>query len=346
LIQLFHVGKHYPGGQTALDDISVEIPRGQFVFLTGASGAGKTTLLKMIFREEVPTTGQILVNGRNVSSIPPRKVPFLRRSIGVVFQDFRLIARKTVFENVAYLPRILGLDTRTQKKVAYQALRRVGLAHRMNAFPPELSGGEQQRVAIARALINEPEILIADEPTGNLDPDLSREILRLFLEVNLRGTTVILATHDRDTIERVGRRVLTLHAGRLVSDVELEGTDPPRLDLPPEIGDGQGEDGPGAAVEDQWRPRLLLPGDDEEVRPLVPGGGISDSGPGMAPALPLDRPERGSAPGVGLATEAEAAGASPGTAAVAADSPAPSPASSPPAPSLPASPDSTPEAAP
>ena len=169
----------------------------------------------MIFREEVPSTGQILVNGRNVSSIPRSKIPYLRRSIGVVFQDFRLIPRKTVFENVTYLPRILGVDLQDQKKLAYQALRRVGLAHRLNAFPPELSGGEQQRVAIARALINEPEILIADEPTGNLDPDLSWEILRLFLEVNLRGTTVILATHDRDTIQRVGRRVLTLDRGRL-----------------------------------------------------------------------------------------------------------------------------------
>jgi cell division transport system ATP-binding protein len=230
VIQFFHVTRKYPGGQSALDDVTFEIPRGQFVFLTGASGAGKTTLLRMIFREEVPTSGQILVNGRNVSSIPQSKIPYLRRTIGVVFQDFRLIPRKTVFENVTYLPRVLGVDLNGQKKLAYQALRRVGLAHRLNAFPPELSGGEQQRVAIARALINEPDILIADEPTGNLDPDLSWEILRLFLEVNLRGTTVILATHDRDTIHRIGRRVLTLDHGRLALDQELEGTDPPTLD--------------------------------------------------------------------------------------------------------------------
>jgi cell division transport system ATP-binding protein len=230
LIQFFHVGKQYPGGQTALDDVTFDIPRGQFVFLTGASGAGKTTLLRMIFREEVPSTGQILVNGRNVSSIPRSKIPYLRRTIGVVFQDFRLIARKTIFENVTYLPRVLGVPLAEQKKLAYQALRRVGLAHRLNAFPPELSGGEQQRVAIARALINDPDILIADEPTGNLDPDLSWEILRLFLEVNLRGTTVILATHDRDTIQRVGRRVITLDRGTVLSDVELIGTDPPELD--------------------------------------------------------------------------------------------------------------------
>jgi cell division transport system ATP-binding protein len=230
LIQFFHVSKRYPGGQSALDDLNFEIPRGDFVFLTGASGAGKTTLLRLIFREEVPSEGQIVVNGRNVASIPPSKIPYLRRAIGVVFQDFRLIERKTVFENVTYLPRVLGIDLKTQKKMAYQALRRVGLAHRLNAFPPELSGGEQQRVAIARALINEPEILIADEPTGNLDPDLSWEIIRLFLEVNLRGTTVILATHDRDMIQRVGRRVLTLDRGRLAADHVLEGSDPPALE--------------------------------------------------------------------------------------------------------------------
>jgi cell division transport system ATP-binding protein len=230
LIQFFHVSKRYPSGQSALEDVTFDIPRGQFVFLTGASGAGKTTLLRLIFREEVPTSGQILVNGRNVSSIPQSKIPYLRRTIGVVFQDFRLIPRKTVFENVTHLPRLLGVDIQGQKRMAYHALRRVGLAHRLNAFPPELSGGEQQRVAIARALINEPEILIADEPTGNLDPDLSREILRLFLEVNLRGTTVILATHDRDTIQRIGRRVITLDRGTVGLDQELVGTDPLSLD--------------------------------------------------------------------------------------------------------------------
>ena len=247
MIQFFHVTKRYPGGQAALEDLTFEIPRGQFLFLTGASGAGKTTLLKMIFREEVPSEGQILVNGRNVSSIPARKIPYLRRTIGVVFQDFRLIPRKTVFENVTYLPRILGLDQRGQRKAAFHALRRVGLAHRLSAFPPQLSGGEQQRVAIARALINEPEILIADEPTGNLDPDLSREILRLFLEVNLRGTTVILATHDRDTIERAGGRVVTLDHGRLHSDLELVGSEPPRLEPPRE--EAEGGDGEAGDAE-------------------------------------------------------------------------------------------------
>lgn len=226
MIQFFHVSKRYPGGQLALHDVSFHIPRGDFVFLTGPSGAGKTTLLQIIFREETPTEGQILVNGRNVTSLPRSKVPYLRRTMGVVFQDFRLIPRKTVFENVSYLPRILGLNARHQRRLAYQALRQVGLAHRMNAFPLELSGGEQQRVAIARALINQPDLLIADEPTGNLDPDLSLEIFRLFLEVHLRGTTVLVATHNREMIERIGGRVLTLDRGRLVSDREQEPGDP------------------------------------------------------------------------------------------------------------------------
>jgi cell division transport system ATP-binding protein len=217
LITFFHVGKSYPG-RIALEDVSFELGRGEFAFLTGSSGAGKTTLLKLIFREETPTSGSILVNGRNVATLPARKVPYLRRTIGVVFQDFKLIGRRTVYENVGYLPRILGLGSSRTRRSAYEALRRVGLAHRLGAFPRELSGGEKQRVAIARALIHEPDILLADEPTGNLDPDLSAEIVELLLEVNRRGTTVLLATHDRETIRRVGRRVLTLNQGRLVGD--------------------------------------------------------------------------------------------------------------------------------
>jgi cell division transport system ATP-binding protein len=268
LIQFFHVGKRYPGGQVALAEVSFDIPRGQFVFLTGPSGAGKTTLLKLIFREEVPSDGQIVVNGRNVSSIPRSKVPYLRRTLGVVFQDFRLIGRKTVFENVGYLPRILGLDGKSQKRLAYQALRRVGLAHRMNSFPVELSGGEQQRVAIARALVAEPEILIADEPTGNLDPELSAEILRLFFEINLRGTTLLVATHDRDTIHRVGGRVLTLDAGRLTGDEVLAGTEPPRIAAPP-----------GEAGDEGWRPAAA-----EDAGRAAPEGDGGGAPPAEEPA--------------------------------------------------------------
>ena len=218
MIRFFNVSKRYPGGQQALDDVSFHVERGELAFLTGSSGAGKTTLLKLIFRQESPSEGQILVNGRNVSSIPRKKVPFLRRSIGVVFQDFRLIHRKTVFENVTFVPKVLGVELKDRRRIAYAALRRVGLAHRINAFPPQLSGGEQQRVAIARAVINRPELLIADEPTGNLDPELSREILRLFLDINRQGTTILLATHDREIIHRLGGRLLTLDAGKLASD--------------------------------------------------------------------------------------------------------------------------------
>lgn len=236
MIQFFGVSKRYPGGQLALDNVSFELERGDLVFLTGASGAGKTTLLKLIFRQEAPSSGQIVVNGRNVSSIPERKIPFLRRTMGIVFQDFRLIARKTVLENVTFLPQILGVEREARRKLAFEALRRVGLADRAQAFPPQLSGGEQQRVAIARAIINQPDILIADEPTGNLDPDLSWEILRLFSAIHQRGTVVLVATHDRDLIHRVGGRVLTLGGGRLVGDQRITGTAPPEpLDLESEV---------------------------------------------------------------------------------------------------------------
>lgn len=221
MIQFFHVGKTYSGGQVGLEDVTFSLERGDFTFLTGASGSGKTTLLRLIYRGDVPTKGQILVNGRNVSSLPRSKIPYLRRTIGVVFQTFLLIERKTVFENVTYLPRLLGQDLATQKKLAGEALEQVGLAHRLTAFPSELSGGEQQRVAIARALIARPDILLADEPTGNLDPDLSWEIFKLFLAINRQGTTVLLATHDRAMIERVGHRVLTLGGGRLLGDDHL-----------------------------------------------------------------------------------------------------------------------------
>ncbi len=222
MIQFFHVTKQYPGGQLALDDVTFELGRGEFVFLTGASGAGKSTVLKLIYRGTVPTSGQIVVNGRNVSSLPRKKIPYLRRTVGVVFQEFRLIDRKTVYENVSYLPRILGMGPRERKRLAYLTLKRVGLAHRMSHFPSNLSGGEKQRVAIARALINEPEILVADEPTGNLDPQLSSEILRLFTEINRRGTTVLVATHDTNIIESLGGRVLVLEKGRLAEDKKIE----------------------------------------------------------------------------------------------------------------------------
>lgn len=215
MIQFFHVTKRFPTGQLALDDVSFEIGRGEFCFLTGPSGAGKTTLLRLIFREETPSEGQIVVNGRNVASVPRSKIPYLRRSIGVVFQDFRLIDRKTIFENVVFLPRLLGHDLQRQRRLAFEALRRVGLSHRMNAFPRELSGGEQQRIAIARALIAEPEIVVADEPTGNLDPAAGDVVFRLLVELQRRhGTTALVVTHNPELARRCDR-ILLLENGVL-----------------------------------------------------------------------------------------------------------------------------------
>jgi len=215
MIQLFRVCKEYGRFRHALTDVTCSIERGEFVFLTGPSGAGKSTFLKLLFRAEPPTSGQILVNGRNIGVLPDSQVPYFRRTVGVVFQDFKLIARKTVFENIAFVQSVLGLPRAEQKRRAYQVLKRVGLHHQMNAHPEELSGGEQQRVAIARAIVNEPTLLLADEPTGNLDPVLSEEIMRLFAEINIRGTTVLVATHDFDMVRRLGKRVLTLERGHL-----------------------------------------------------------------------------------------------------------------------------------
>jgi len=217
MIQAFHVYKQYDRENSALSDVTLEVGKGEFCFLTGPSGAGKTTFLKLVFREELPSQGQILVGGRNITAIPPRQIPELRRSIGVVFQDFKLLKRKTILENVAFVLRILAVPLKEQRRRAFAALRAVGLHHKMHAFPLQLSGGEQQRVAIARALINEPMLLLADEPTGNLDPEMAQEIMTLFEEVNARGTTVLVATHDPDIIQRMGKRVIALDRGRLIS---------------------------------------------------------------------------------------------------------------------------------
>ncbi|HSD26894.1 MAG TPA: cell division ATP-binding protein FtsE [Vicinamibacteria bacterium] len=217
MIQAFHVYKQYDRESMALSDVTLSVGKGEFCFLTGPSGAGKTTFLKLVFREELPSQGQILVGGRNVTAIPAGQIPELRRSIGVVFQDFKLLKRRTILENVAFVLRILGVPSREQKRRAFASLKAVGLHHKMHAFPLQLSGGEQQRVAIARALMNEPMLLLADEPTGNLDPEMAQEIMRLFLEVNARGTTVLVATHDRDMIQRMGKRVIALEKGRVAS---------------------------------------------------------------------------------------------------------------------------------
>ena len=215
MIQLFGVSKRYGTFRDALTDVSFRVDPGEFVFLAGPSGAGKSTLLRLVFMEETPTAGQIIVNGRNIGVLPQGQIPYLRRTMGVVFQDFKLIGRKTIFENIAFVQNVLGLARAEQKRRAYQVLKRVGLHHLMNAYPDELSGGEQQRVAIARAIVNEPTVLLADEPTGNLDPVLAEEIMRLFVEINIRGTTVVVATHDLELIRRTGKRTLTLERGHL-----------------------------------------------------------------------------------------------------------------------------------
>jgi cell division transport system ATP-binding protein len=216
MIEAQKVSKMYSRGVYALHELSLRIDKGEFVFLTGPSGAGKSTLLRLLLRQEIPTEGRIVVGGRDLARLSLRQVQAYRRSVGFVFQDFKLLSNKTVLDNVAFVPRVLGMAAAQQQRRTFQVLKWVGLQHRMNAFPQELSGGEQQRIAIARALVNDPVIILADEPTGNLDPDLSLEIMNLFREINARGTTVLVATHDRELIRRVGRRTLMLDHGSVV----------------------------------------------------------------------------------------------------------------------------------
>jgi len=206
----------YSRGLYALHDLSLTVKQGEFVFLTGPSGAGKSTFLRLLLMQERPTSGEVVVNGQNLANLRRREIQEYRRGIGFIFQDFKLIPTRTLLENVSFVPEVIGVSPAQQRRRAFQVLKWVGLQHRMNAYPSDLSGGEQQRIAIARALVNSPTMVLADEPTGNLDPDLSLEIMNLLREVNAGGTTVVVATHDRELIRLVGRRTVTLDQGKVV----------------------------------------------------------------------------------------------------------------------------------
>jgi cell division transport system ATP-binding protein len=216
VIETRNLSKLYSRGLYALRELSLTVDKGEFVFLTGPSGAGKSTLLRMLLLQERPSEGEIIVNNFNLARLSRGQIQEYRRGIGFVFQDFKLIPSRTVVENVTFVLEVLGVPPAQQRRRVFQVLKWVGLQHRMNSYPLDLSGGEQQRVAIARALVNDPMLLIADEPTGNLDPDLSLEIMNLLREINAGGTTVLVATHDRELIRLVGRRSITLDQGRVV----------------------------------------------------------------------------------------------------------------------------------
>ncbi len=222
MIQMYHVDLRYDGGTSGLSDISMTVERGEFVFLTGASGAGKTSLLRLLFGAVRPSAGQVLVSGRNMARLSGSDVAVLRREVGVIFQDFKLLAERSVFENVAVTLEIAGASRREIRARVWSILKRLGLAHRLDHRPRALSGGEQQRVAIARALVKDPPLVLADEPTGNLDPELALDIMDIIADAHARGTTVVVATHDPTLLGRYGRRQLVLHRGKLVGDHRLD----------------------------------------------------------------------------------------------------------------------------
>lgn len=218
MIHMNEVSKVYSSGSVALSDITVEIGKGEFVFVVGPSGAGKSTFIKLILREELPTSGRLVVNGRNLLEMPSNQVPYLRRGLGIVFQDYRLLPNKTVYDNVAFAMQVIEASRREMQKRVHNVLDLVGLRHKVRTYPSELSGGEQQRVAIARAIVNNPAIVIADEPTGNLDPETSWEIMKVFDTINKAGTTIVMATHDKTVVDAMRKRVIAIERGRIVRD--------------------------------------------------------------------------------------------------------------------------------
>ena len=244
MIQFKNVSKVYPSGTKALNNVSINIEKGEFVFIVGASGAGKSTFLKLIMKEEQPTSGTIIVNGMNTTEMKRRRVPYLRRTMGIVFQDFRLIDKMTVFDNVAFAMRVIGARPKAVKKRVHYILGLVGLKDKAQSRPAELSGGEQQRVSLARALVNNPSLIIADEPTGNIDPEMSFEIIELLNEINKQGTTIIVVTHEHELVQNFKHRVIEIRDGRIVSDtgapaekadVAIEISEDELADIPDEI---------------------------------------------------------------------------------------------------------------
>jgi cell division transport system ATP-binding protein len=223
MIDVRNVSKNYPGGTHAIEDLDLFIDKGEFVFILGHSGAGKSTLLKLMLREELPTKGSIIIADYNLVKMRKSNVPYLRRELGVVFQDFRLIPTMTAYENVAFAMRVTNISSREIRRRVPYILRIVGLEDKMHVYPDQLSGGEQQRVALARALVHNPKIILADEPTGNIDPELSLEIMELLLEINKLGTTVVVVTHDVALAQRFQARTITLDHGRVISDTKGNG---------------------------------------------------------------------------------------------------------------------------
>ena len=218
MLLMSNVSKAYPGGTVALEDVNVHIEPGEFVFVVGPSGAGKSTFIKMLFREVIPTTGSIFVNGIDILKLQDKEIPYMRRQLGIIFQDYRLLPDRTVYENVAFAMQVIETPYRKIKRRVSNVLDLVGLRHRANAYPNELSGGEQQRIAIARAIVNDPLLVIADEPTGNLDPETSWDIMQIFQEINDTGTTIVMATHDKEIVDALGKRVIAIEKGHIVRD--------------------------------------------------------------------------------------------------------------------------------
>ena len=218
MIEFRNVSKKYDTGTEAIHNISFKINKGEFAFLVGSSGSGKSTIIKLILKEEEPTSGNIIINGKDTTFLKPSRVPFLRRSMGIVFQDFRLLPDKTVYENVAFAMYVVKATPKHIRRQVPMVLSLVGLANKAKVYPNELSGGEQQRVALARAIVNNPSMLIADEPTGNLDPDTAWDIMELLNDINLRGTTVVVATHAKDIVDKMNKRVIRIDQGNIVRD--------------------------------------------------------------------------------------------------------------------------------